>query len=588
MLFEKFNNYLDIIRYQSQKYNHKDLYIFLSDGEDRVNKITYFELLSKVETIASNLQKDLKIGDRVLILCAPGIEFNISFIGCLFAGLIPVPLYPPDTRSLHRVVNILDDCSAQGAIASSSTIEKFFKTFDKNNNISAEFLDVLRKIKLFDIEILEKDAGNIYHMHNTSPHDVAYLQYTSGSTSRPKGVMVTHSNIVHNTHYIADYFRQTDKDIDVSWIPPFHDMGLIKDLMTTIYTGSSLVFMSPYSFLRKPIRWLRAITNYKHLGEVIAGGPNFAYDLCVDTLLEGQIEELDLSHWRIAYNGSEPVRVSTLENFYQTFKSCGFQQKALEPVYGLAEATLMVAAPLLGNNPVVGYVDKEELKNNKARFLDQKNDQTLNVVCSGSPIKEHTTLIVNPDTLTPCKDTKVGEIWVKGPSITSGYFNNPEATSESFGAYLTTGDGPFLRTGDLGFIENKHLYITGRLKDLIIISGNNHYPQDIELTAFRSHKSLRENCGIAFSVPVDDIEHLVFVSEIKRSDLKTVDLEEVKQNISQAIFQNHGISVRKIVLIESSTIPKTSSGKLQRKLCKQQFLENQLLELKCVQTTVKQ
>ncbi len=576
MFKPRFENYIDIINHQCQQYTGKDLYVFFADGEEKIEKLTYLETLTKLQIIAANLQAVIKQNDKVLILCPPGIEFNLSFLGCLFAGAIPVPLYPPDTRSLDRVINITNDCCAKMAIANKSTIDKLLHGLTVEDN---SFLHVLKNVRLIDSEEIQEDNGNVYMPFIPHPMDTAYLQYTSGSTSKPKGVMVTHKNLVFNTCYIAEYFRQTDEEYMVSWIPPFHDMGLIKDLMTTIYTGSTLVFMSPYSFLRKPLRWLKHITNYGTLGPVIAGGPNFAYDLCTNIISDNERTELNLSHWRVAYNGSEPVRASTLDAFYKKFSVCGFQKKALEPVYGLAEGTLMVGAPIFGKEPVIQHIDKEAYKQNTVKFIAEDSENSMSIACCGKIIEEQETLIVNPDTLTICKDEQVGEIWIKGPSITAGYYNNKEETEKTFQAYLADSRGPYLRTGDLGFISNHHIYITGRLKDLIIMNGYNHYPQDLELTAASSHDSLRANNCIAFSIQEDNTEKLVMVCEIKRSALNKVDLKHIKEQIKQSVFQFHGIPVYKIVFIESSTIPKTSSGKLQRKLCKKQFFEDSLKKI---------
>jgi acyl-CoA synthetase (AMP-forming)/AMP-acid ligase II len=572
----KFKDYLQIIDFQCKKYAQKDLYIFLSDGEEKIDRISYADTLSEIHTIAANLKTFIGRNDRILILCPPGIEFNISFLGCLFAGAIPVPLYPPDTRSFDRVINIVNDCSAKAAIANHETIQKIEQ--NKATDTGSYISKALSNVKLLDSHEIRQGKKS-FIAEPVSPTDIAYLQYTSGSTSKPKGVMVTHRNLVYNTDYITRYFQHTEEVYIVSWIPPFHDMGLIKDIIATIYSGSVLVFMSPYSFLRKPIRWLKAITKYGKLGPIIAGGPNFAYDLCTKAIDPEQLNDVDLSNWKIAFNGSEPVRPSTLEAFYEMYKVCGFRKKALEPVYGLAEGTLMVGGPLLGNEPVIRNLDKNDFKSNKITFSENSSDSSISIPCCGRIIVEQETLIVNPDTMSECAEDEIGEIWIKGPSVTAGYFHNKEETEKTFHAYLADSRGPYLRTGDLGFLWGKEIYITGRLKDLIIINGYNHYPQDLELTACSAHEALRVNGGIAFSVEEDEKEKLVLVCEVKRSALKNVDPEDIKSNIKQAIFQVHGIQVYQTVLVASSSIPKTSSGKLQRKLCKKQYLEKTLKQI---------
>jgi acyl-CoA synthetase (AMP-forming)/AMP-acid ligase II len=573
-----YNSYVDVITHQCEKYGEKDLYIFLADGEDTIESITYIDLLKRVKTVAARLMQQTKPGERILLLCPPGIDYNLLFISCLFAGVIPVPLYPPDTRSFDRVVNIINDCSANAAIANSVTIEKLLANSTHNNE---SIYSRLNSIKLFDSVEIQSGDPLIYSQFRAKKEDIAFLQYTSGSTNRPKGVMVTHENLISNTHFISNHFQHTDKECIVSWIPPFHDMGLIKDLLTTIYSGNTLVYMSPYSFLRKPIRWLNAITKYSYIGPVSSGAPNFGYDLCIKSVCPSQIQELNLSNWRVAYNGAEPVRVHTLDAFHDKFKACGFKYKAFEPVYGLAEATLMVGGPILGEQPIIKNLDKNELNQNRVKFTDVADTNSQKIAGCGRIIKEQETIIVNPDTLLKCNTNEIGEIWVKGPSVAAGYYNNETETQKAFNAVLSdTGAGPYLRTGDLGFLLDDIIYITGRIKDLIIINGQNHYPHDLELTACLTHKSLRENAGIAFSVTVDNSEKLVIVYEIKRSVIEVIEPDEIRNKIKEAIFQFHSIRVHEVVLVDPSSIPKTSSGKLQRSLCRKMYLESNLKEIK--------
>ncbi|MBN2165866.1 MAG: fatty acyl-AMP ligase [Marinilabiliaceae bacterium] len=576
----EFETYKQVIEEQCNVYGEKDLYVFLADGEETIEKITYQDFLIKVKNVAGNIQKYLTKGDRVLILYPPGIDFNVAFISCVYANVLPVPLYPPDTRSLDRVLNVIKDCNPKAAFANKQTIEKFSgagsQTFIQKNLKENPFIaETISKLSFFNVD--EFNYENSYQDVICKPHDVMYLQYTSGSTSAPKGVMVTHDNLINNSRYIAEFFGQDDKEIVVSWIPPFHDMGLIKDVLTTIYTGSTLIFMAPNSFIRKPVRWLKAISDYKHLGNINSGGPNFAYDLCVKAITDDQMDGLDLSHWKLAYNGSEPIYRKTLDEFYNKFKSVGLNRMILEPVYGLAEATLMVSGPTIeDNNPVIRMLDKNEMKINRAVYHNLESDQTIPVVCCGKIIPEQITLIVNPDTFEVCKNKEIGEIWVKGRCVAAGYYENDKATEETFKAFLSNNEGPFLRTGDLGFLDGDRLYVSGRLKDLIIINGSNHYPQDIEMTVYSSHEALRPNGGIAFSVTADESEKLVVVYEVKRNAFKYCNEEDIVNSIKRKVFQVHSIPVYDVVLIESSSLPKTSSGKLQRRLCKQQYLNNLL------------
>ena len=409
---------------------------------------------------------------------------------------------------------------------------------------------------------------------NISSDTLAFLQYTSGSTGTPKGVMVSHGNLLQNSADLDKGWVHTKDSVIVTWLPTFHDMGLIYGVIQPLYKGLPCYMLSPVSFLQQPIRWLQAISRYRGTH---TGAPNFAYDLCVHKITPEQRATLDLSSWQMALNGAEPVRADVLKRFAETFKPCGFEPTAFCPGYGLAEATLKVAAVRRTDAPVLYIVQAGALEQNRILEAteDQQNMRTL-VGCGRSEI-DTKIVIVHPESLTQCSPEEVGEIWVSGSTVAQGYWMRPEETERTFRAYLAdTGDGPFLRTGDLGFWKNGELFVTGRLKDVVIIRGRNYYPQDIELTVEQSHPALKAGASAAFSVEVEGEEQLVVAQEVERSYLRKLDANEVVGAIRQAVWEQHELSVYAVVLLKPASIPKTSSGKIQRHACKAGFLDGSL------------
>src|SRR5437588_1323266 len=393
----------------------------------------------------------------------------------------------------------------------------------------------------------------------------------------PKGVVLTHGNLLHNLTLIQRYFEITSAARGVTWLPPYHDMGLIGMILGTVYAGVESTIMSPVAFLQRPIRWLQAISN---TGATVSGGPNFAYDLCVRKITPEQKATLDLSSWSIAVNGAEPVRPETLDRFVEAFAPCGFRRETFYPCYGLAEASLIVAGGQKAAIPVVKTFQAAGLAQNRVVMADaeawHENENLRMLVGSGQVAASQKIVIVDPESLTQCLAGQVGEIWVSGPSVAQGYWQKPEETECTFRAYLAgTGEGPFLRTGDLGFLQDEELFVTGRLKDLIIIRGRNHYPQDIELTVEQCHPALPADCGVAFSVDASGEERLVIVYEVERQ-YRNLNVDEVVESIRQAVAEHNALQVYAVVLIKMSSIPKTSSGKLQRRASRDAFLAGNL------------
>jgi acyl-CoA synthetase (AMP-forming)/AMP-acid ligase II len=389
--------------------------------------------------------------------------------------------------------------------------------------------------------------------------------------------MLTHANLLHNLELIRQAFELvTAEDIGVIWLPPYHDMGLIGGLLEPIYNLMRVVLMSPIAFLQRPVRWVQAISKYK---ATVSGGPNFAYDLVARKITPEQLEQLDLSNWNMAFNGAEPIRLATLERFTEVFGLVGFKQEAFYPTYGLAEGTLIVTGGRRAEPPVFREFPTQVLSGRP-----EDADKSTVLIGCGVSLGDQKTLIVDPDTGRVLPDGQVGEVWLQGGSVAQGYWDNPEATEATFHARLENGDGPFLRTGDLALTVDGEFFIAGRIKDLIIIDGRNHYPQDIEFTVEQIHPAIRPGCTAAFSIDDEDGEQLVIVTEIRKQykpvsgsdEPNALDPEELRQLIRKAVSEKHELRVHDIVFLLAGEIPKTSSGKIQRYAARQGYLAGTL------------
>ncbi|MGF1480505.1 MAG: beta-ketoacyl synthase N-terminal-like domain-containing protein [Cyanophyceae cyanobacterium] len=548
---------VDLLRHRSQFQPNCQTYRFLKDGETIEQCLTNRELERQARAIAAHLQGKYNQGERVVLLLPPGTEYVAAFFGCLYAGAIAVPLYPPRShrRSLSRLQAIIQDAQPRTVLTNNA-----LRADIQGKELGVEELDWLTT------DTLALELAAQWQDPHLTGDALAFLQYTSGSTAAPKGVMVSHQNLLHNLALIHDKFGFSPESQVVSWLPPYHDMGLIGGLLEPLYASASVTFMSPVAFLQQPIRWLQAIAQTQ---ATVSGGPNFAYDLCCQRISPEMLSRLDLSCWKVAFNGAEPLRAETLERFTATFADCGFQKTAFYPCYGMAEATLFVTGGDKDTSPRYRTVEKQALRSDHAVVSDKaEGTQTLVSCGRGAP---HV-VVVNPD-LRPCAPNSVGEIWVAGASVTQGYWNQPKATTEAFQAYLAEGEGPFLKTGDLGFFNDGELFITGRLKDLIIIRGQNYYPQDIERTVEQAHPALRAANGAAFTI---EEAEMVIVSEVERQVWRNLNVEEIARAIREAIVYHHDLPIYAIALLKPGGIPKTSSGKIQRRACKQQFLDQTL------------
>jgi acyl-CoA synthetase (AMP-forming)/AMP-acid ligase II len=563
----KSSTLVDLLHYRATHQPNQIAYTFLTDGEIEEASITYQELEQQARLIAAYLHFLGISGERVLLLYQPGIEFIAAFLGCLYAGVGAVPIYPPRrNQRMTRLQAIAADAQATVALTTMSVLANIKKSFAEEPELAT--------LQCIATDNITSNYAENWQAPTLSESTLAFLQYTSGSTSTPKGVMVSHGNLLHNQHMIQTAFGHTEKTVVLGWLPFHHDMGLIGNVLQPLYLGRPCILMSPMAFMQKPIRWLQAISHYR---ATTSGGPNFAYDLCVRKITPEQRETLDLSSWEVAFNGAEPIRAETLQQFSATFASCGFRPQAFYPCYGMAETTLIVSGGLKGDLPIFYTVREEALEQNRIVAAAAGEVRSKTLVGCGKTLLNQQVAIVNLETFNRCAANEVGEIWVSGPSITQGYWNRSEQTVETFQAYLSdTKEGPFLRTGDLGFLQDGELFITGRLKDIMIIRGRNYYPNDIELTVEQSHLSLLPFSGAAFVVEKNEEEQVVVVQEVKRESLQRLDSDQVIADIRKAVLQNHELRVHHVILIKPGSIPKTSSGKIQRHACREAFLNGRL------------
>jgi acyl-CoA synthetase (AMP-forming)/AMP-acid ligase II len=538
-------------------------YTYLVDGETTEAGLTYEELDRRARAIAAALQLAGASGERVLLLYPSGLDFITAFFGCLYAGAVAVPAYPPAAhKSAQRLQVIAADAQAKLALTTSAIKIQTKTSWPE----------------LADIQTILTDAlppGSEERWQNPAAtgESCALLQYTSGSTAIPRGIMVTHNNLLDNLELIHTCVDTSPDTPGVCWLPMFHDMGLLTGILEPIYVGAHTTLMSPIAFLQRPFRWLQALS---HRRAVITGAPNFALDLCVRRITTDQRAMLDLSRLDVLFVSAEPVRIETLNRFGEYFASSGFRRTAFYPCYGLAESTLVVAGGARAAPPVVKRFMVDGLARNRVRIAHRNDEPARSLVGCGHTRGNHHLLIVDPVTYRRCLPNQVGEIWVSGASVAQGYWNRQLETKQTFRAYLAdTGEGPFLRTGDLGFCKANELFITGRMKDAIIIHGTNYSPQEIEATVEESDPALRPGCGAAIAVEVAGEERLVTIQEVERGYHKE-DAEEVIGAIRQRVAEEHGLQIYAIVLVKPGSIPKTTSGKIQRFACRERFLAGTL------------
>ena len=559
------SNIVEILQRRATTQGNDTAYIFLKDGENKEIKLTYGELAAQARAIAIRLQALVEKGSRALLVYpySGGLEFITAFFGCLYAGVVAVPCHPPKNRlTTEEVKTRLVSAEAELILTESTLFGNLKSQLSSWGNAALHCLNT---------EKIPRQQVDNWAIPQLNKHTLAFLQYTSGSTGEPKGVMITHGCLMQNQAMLKQAFGHTKDLVGVGWLPLFHDMGLIGNVIQPIYVGAYCVMMSPVSFVQKPIRWLQAISKYR---ATTSGAPNFAYDLLCDRVTAGQAQQLDLSSWEVAFCGAEPVQTSTMEQFSDKFANYGFKSTAFYPCYGMAEATLIITGGDKANLPRVKYIDKTALEQNKVVTVAKSQPDKVTLVSAGYPWLDGKIAIADPQSLTECAGNEIGEIWFSSSSVGQGYWQLPEKTTETFQAKLN--DLQYLRTKDLGFIDNGELYITGRLNDVLVFWGLNHYPQHIEQTVEQCHPGLKPNRGAAFSVEVAGKPRLVVAQEIERSHRKSLVMDEVVAAIRWQVFQQHFIDIYGIVLLQPGRMPKTSSGKVQRHGCKAKFLDDSL------------
>ena len=558
---QPFTNLIEILCNRAKYQSHLIALTFLEDGENREINVTYEELDLQAKLVAAQLQNIGISNKRALLLYPPGIDFIIAFFGCLYAEVVAVPLYPPKrNRNFCRLQTIASDSKPSIILTTSSLLA----------NIKSKFT----ALRCLTTDNLVSNQAIVWQ--NTSiPNDrLAFIQYTSGSTRKPKGVMISHKNLMYNLATIHNSFEHTSESRGVTWLPLYHDMGLIGGVLQPIYSGFHVTLMSPVAFLQKPFRWLQAISRYQ---ATTSGAPNFAYDLVCRQVKPEQLASLDLSCWEVAFTGSEPIRAKTLKRFATTFASCGFRSQAFYPCYGLAESTLFVSGGSKTAPYVIGHFERAAFEQNIIVETDKKQEGSRAIVGCGRSWFSQKISIVDPKLLTRCDANRVGEIWVSSDSVAQGYWNQKLLTKQTFDAYIiNTGEGPFLRTGDLGFLHKGDLFVTGRLKNMIIIRGRNYYPHDIEFTAQQSHPALKPSSCAVFSIDMSGQERIIIVQEVKRRSLRNLQVEKVVRAIRQEVFREHNLQIYAVILLKPGKLPKTSSGKIQHYACKAAFYKGTL------------
>jgi acyl-CoA synthetase (AMP-forming)/AMP-acid ligase II len=549
-------------------------YTFLLDGESRVADVTYQELDCKARAVAAALAAQAPPGSRVLLAYPAGLEFIAALLGCLYANMVVVPAFPPEPgrsrRSLPRLRAIAKDAQPRLALTEAALLPALDEFLAGENVIAVPHRLATDRIG---------DGREAMGLPPSVDRDtLAILQYTSGSTASPKGVMVSHGNLLASAQRTCQAFGLTERSIGVCWLPWYHDLGLIGHVLETLFVGGRSILMSPAAFLQRPVRWLRAITRYR---ATVSAAPDFAYELCARKISAEDRAELDLSSWHVAINAAEPVRARTLDAFAAAFAPCGFRCEAFYPCYGLAEATLFVTGCRAAAPSAVLEVQRRSLERNQVLVSERGNEDSRRLACCGRAVADGEVAIVDPTTLRRCPPDQIGEIWVTGPHVAEGYWNRPDDSAAVFRAYLAdTGEGPFLRTGDLGFLRNGDLFVTGRLKDLILVRGANHYPEDIEATIGLSHPALRSHGGAVFGLETPEEVLLVVAHEVARGYERS-DLGEVIAAVRRAVAQEHGLQAHVVLLLRAGGLLRTSSRKVQRRACAAAYEAGTLPVLAC-------
>lgn len=569
---------LGLARLRAQEKPDLKGYTFLVDGEIKRVSLTYSQLDRRARAIAAWLQSKGLEGDRILLLFPTGLQYIEVLFGCLYAGVVAIPAYPPQvTSAVSRLQAIIQDSGSRVALTTSPVL-----TIIRSLKVQAP--PAMQWLVLDDGE---PSAEVSWREPALDGNSLALIQYTSGTTGAPRGVTLSHGNIIHNLALLLEGGRgvppettiappvqvSSERMAGVHWLPPYHDLGLIGGILLPVYSSSPVVLMSPIAFLEQPVRWLQAISRYR---AAYSGAPDFAYDWCVSRIPPEQRAGLDLSCWRLALcGGGGTIRHEALDRFAEAFAGCGFRSEAFYPAYGLAEATLFVSGRLEPSAPVVKTFKREALERNQVVEVCRESRGGRTLVGCGRIVSDQKLVIVNLAAKVRCSPDEVGEIWLSGPSVGNGYWGRTAEKKEIFNGWLAdTGDGPFLRTGDLGFMKDGELFITGRLNGVIVVDDRVHYAEDIEFTAEKCHPALRPYSGAAFQVNASGARHLVIVHEVERN--YSFELNSVIEKIRRAVAETHSLQVDAVSLIRPGSIFRTSSGKIQRYACREAFEAHKL------------
>lgn len=581
----------DVLKHQCENMTNNVVFEFIDIHNQSTGFLTFNELYDKARSVACLLKNEnLNKNDRALLIYPPGLDLIVALFACYMIGVIAIPCYPPANNNLiEKLQLILNDAKPTIILSNQEIINQFhklqllkrFMNINIVDYVVSKYFNNYSKMQSLNLETINwivtdnvaQFNGSI-DLPNVRSDDIALIQYTSGSTGHPKGVMISHGNLIENLKLIYDGFGLHDNTIGCFWLPPYHDMGLIGGILTPVCAGVKCILLSPIDFLKHPNEWLNIISNHK---VTVSGGPNFAYEYCIKKVTDEQVRCLDLSSWEVAFNGAEPIRKSTLDKFYTKFKSSGFKREALFTCYGLAESTVYVTSSKYNEGFEFINVSKSKLQQHEVELTNDNNDM-LELVSTG--IQFDHIKIFDPNKKTELSDNQIGEIWVTGESVTSGYWNKPDLTNETFLNNLKNegNNSRYLRTGDLGFINQNQLYITGRIKELIIINGKNYYPQDIEYTVSNAHHLIRSGQVAAFSITGAQSEELCIVTEIADTNefKNNLIIAEVTNAIRESVALSFGIYTSQIIFLAPKNIPKTTSGKIRRQYIKKLFLSEQL------------
>ena len=560
-------SFVDILRRRAVDDGSRIAFSWLDDSGHDTDRLTYFELDRQAQAVAGRLQTLDGYGRRALLVFPPGLSFISAFFGCLYAGTIAVPSSTPRRhRADERLSSIARNSQADFLLSTSNFTSRKADYCNHNSDLAG--------LAWLAVDQIISSSESSWQYPKLSRDNIALLQYTSGSTADPKGVIITHDNLLANQARLTAALKTDAEDVYVSWIPFFHDLGLIGAITGAVYVGCRSFHFSPAAFLQNPRLWLEAITRFKG---TLTTAPNFAFDLCVRAIGPEERVGLNLRSLRAAVNAAEPVRAETQDRFVMAFESCGFHHDQFAPTYGLAEATLFVSGGVLENPPLVRSVSIHALREGTVVPVPPNDSASKKFVACGAVRDQSGIKIVDPDSLIECDQNRVGEIWVRNSHISPGYWNQPEESRAAFQAYLKDSrEGPFLRTSDLGFILDDHLFVSGRLKDIIIIHGSNYYPQDIELSIQKSHPALQRGSGAAFGIDSGYEELLVVAQEVKRKYRNSYDIGEIAAAARRAVALDHGIALDGLILVAPLKISKTTSGKIRRLAAREAFIDGTL------------